>query len=315
MPHPPGQPPILFPPVPKPSVTIACFGEALWDVLPRGIFLGGAPLNTAYHLSRQGIRALPVTAVGRDFLGREIIRRLAGWGIDRRGVAELARRPTGTVLATLDAGGNARYVFASDVAWDRIPVEVRRREPAPRATVFGTLALREPANRRALGQLLDAWNGTWRVLDLNLRPPFDRPAAITFALAHADMVKLNELELARMIGAGDVQSPRRIEQAARRFAGRHQLTRVCVSAGSRGAGLLWDGAWHWEPAQPAQVRDTIGAGDAFLAGFLAALLGRRASPRVALANACRFGEFVAGCDGATPPYRCDERGRPKPIPS
>jgi fructokinase len=296
-------------------VTIACFGEALWDVLPRGMFLGGAPLNTAYHLSRQGVRAVPVTALGCDFLGDEIVRRLAAWKIDRRGVAQLPGVPTGTVRASLDERGNARYRIAKHVAWDSIPVKALLSRPAPRATVFGSLALRGPHNRRALGQLLAAWTGTQRVLDLNLRTPFDRGEGVAFALRHADVVKLNDDELARMIGGKLGKSSRRLEQGARRFAERHVLARICVSAGPHGAGLLWNGAWHWEPARPVRVRDTIGSGDAFLAGFLAALLGREESPQVALATACRFGEFVASSDGATPPYRCDERGRPKSIPT
>ncbi|MEX2044114.1 MAG: PfkB family carbohydrate kinase [Opitutus sp.] len=299
--------------MPSSTVTIACFGEALWDVLPRGIFLGGAPLNTAYHLSRQGIRAVPVTAVGRDTLGDEIIRRLSDWKIDRRAVARLSGVATGTGRASLDARGNASYRFAPDVAWDRIPVGALLRSPPPRALVFGSLALRSPRNRRALAQLLSAWRGALRVLDLNLRAPFDHGAPVAFALRHADIVKLNDLELARMSGGRIAWSSGAIERRARAFAGRHRLARVCVSAGHRGAGLLWDGAWHWEPARKVRVRDTIGAGDAFLAGLLAALLGRGSRPEVALANACRFGEFVAGFDGATPPYRCDARGLPGPI--
>lgn len=294
-------------------VTIACFGEALWDMLPRGLFLGGAPLNTAYHLARQGIRALPVTAVGRDVLGDEVVRRLASWGIDRSAVARVAGVATGTGRAVLDARGNASYRFAPNVAWDRIPVDAVLRRRAPDALVFGTLALRSPRNRHALGRLLHAWAGTPRVLDLNLRAPFDRGASVAFALRNADILKLNDIELARMSGAATAANVRSLERLARRFTERHGIPRICVSAGDKGAGLLWDGAWLWESARPVRVRDTVGSGDAFLAGFLAARVARGASPEVALANACRFGEFVAGFDGATPPYRCDARGLPKPI--
>src|SRR3954471_16835981 len=92
--------------------TVVCFGEVLWDCLPKGIFLGGAPINAAYHLSRQGLNALPVTAVGRDFLGGEVLRRIAGWGLDSRAITRDRRRPTGTVVATLDARGSASYEFA-----------------------------------------------------------------------------------------------------------------------------------------------------------------------------------------------------------
>lgn len=291
--------------------TIACLGEILWDVLPRGIFLGGAPLNVAYHLSRQGLRALPVSAIGRDFLGGEVRRRMQLWGVDASGVADAARRPTGTVLATLDARGVARYRFAADVAWDRIAVPpALQRQPPPVAVVFGTLALREPPNRRVLDRLVTAWPATLRVLDLNLRPPFDGADAIAFALARAQLLKLNDDELGRVMSA-PTRTKLQLAAAARRLGERHGLRRICVTAGARGAGLWWDGAWYWESGRPVTVRDTIGSGDAFLAGLLGSLLHRGAGPRQALATACRLGEFVATRDGATPDYEWTAANRPR----
>lgn len=143
--------PISFTVPSSSPLTTICFGEALWDVLPRGIFLGGAPLNVAYHLSRHGIRALPVSAVGRDFLGDEILRRAAAWELDLRFMARLAGRPTGTVQAVLDARGAASYRIERRVAWDRIRApRTRRGVPAPLAIVYGSLALRERPNRSAL---------------------------------------------------------------------------------------------------------------------------------------------------------------------
>ena len=296
-------------------LTIACFGEALWDILPRGIFPGGAPLNTAYHLTRQGLEALPISAVGNDFLGQELLRRLAGWKIESRHVARLSDEPTGTVRAELDKDGNATYIIARNVAWDHIPVsKALLRRWAPAAIVFGSLALREISNRRTLDTLLDAWPDAVRVLDVNLRRPFDEGRAIDFALRRGQLVKLNADELTKLV-EGTAARGGSVERAARRLARRHDLTRVCVSAGSRGAGLLWHDTWFWENARPVVVRDTIGAGDAFLAALLAALFSRRASPAAALAAACRMGEFVAACDGATPTYGCSPRGRPRSFHS
>ncbi len=293
---------------------IVCFGEVLWDCLPRGIFLGGAPLNVAYHLSRQGACAIPVSAVGRDFLGAEARGRIAGWGIESRFVPARPRVPTGTVRAVLDRAGVPTYRIARSVAWDRIaaPPALGRRAPVPVAVVFGTLALREPSNRGTLARLLARWPQALRVVDINLRAPFDRRAAIAFALGHAQLLKLNDHELATLAG-GPVGTPATIERAARDFGRRHNLTRICVTSGARGAGLLWQGEWFWESARPVKIRDTIGAGDAFLSGLLAALLVRRATPPAALAAACRMGEFVAGRDGATPPYRCGKDGRPADV--
>jgi len=292
---------------------VACFGEILWDCLPRGIFLGGAPLNVAYHLSRLGIAPRMISAVGWDFLGEEALRRLSAWGFD---LSFIARRgnPTGTVRAALDGSGAAHYTFDPAPAWDHISVSLSRvrRTAPPAALVFGTLALREQGIRDALETLLACWPDALRILDLNLRPPFDQMETVNLALAQASLLKLNEAELATLVGAGH-KTPDEIALAARRLVRQHRLQRVCVTAGARGAGLLWDETWHWIEGRPVQVRDTVGAGDAFLAALLAGLLVRRESPEDALARACRLGEFVASQDGATPEYRCDTAGQPAEV--
>src|SRR5882672_1979392 len=106
-------------------LTVVCFGEVLWDCLPKGLFLGGAPINAAYHLAKQGFRVLPVSAVGRDFLGEEALRRIASWGLEVRYITRHLRRPTGTVRAALDQAGIATYQITRDVAWDHIAVSGR----------------------------------------------------------------------------------------------------------------------------------------------------------------------------------------------
>lgn len=294
-----------------PSPMVACFGEILWDCLPRGIFLGGAPANAAYHLARHGLRVIPVSAVGRDFLGEEALHRIGAWGVDTRFIARPARRPTGTVRAVLDRRGSATYRFAPNVAWDRIPSPpaLRKVSPAPAALVYGTLALREMPNRRALTSLLDAWPQALRVVDLNFREPFATRAAIEFALKRAQLVKLNDDELAQLTGMRG-RSPAALRRAAETLARSRRLERVCVTAGARGAGLWWRGEWHWEPAREVRVRDTVGAGDAFLGGLLSALLAQEANPALALARASRMGEFVASRDGATPPYELGDDFQP-----
>jgi fructokinase len=283
------------------AATVVCFGEVLWDCLPRGIFLGGAPINAAYHLAKRGLHVVPVTAVGRDFLGDEAVCRMRGWGLDLRFVSRV-NAPTGTVRAQIDEAGVARYEIARGVAWDRIvgPKQARKIQPAPVAIVHGTLALRGTPNRRALRSLFTAWPEALRVVDLNLRDPFATQAAIDFALAAAQLVKLNDDELARLTGRR-ARTPAALCGNARRFAQRHGIDRICVTAGARGAGLWWGGEWHWEPGRRVVVRDTVGSGDAFLGGLLGSLL-EGAAPSDALVRACRLGEFVATRDGATPDY-------------
>lgn len=292
--------------------TVACFGEALWDVLPAGIFLGGAPLNVAYHLSRHGTRVLPISAVGDDFLGEEIRRRITSWGMSAAAISVVGGRPTGTVRAQLDPDGVAKYHISRDVAWDRIDVASVARQPAPAALVFGTLALRSAFNREQLGTLFTAWPGAIRVVDLNLRPPFDQGQNVQFALKRAAILKLNHDELGRMLGR-PASAARRLEKDTRTWSERSGLARICVTAGGLGAGLLWDGKWFWEPGRKVEVRDTIGAGDAFLAGFLHAILENPSRPGAALARAGRVGEFVAGSVGATPPYRVGRGGMPHAL--
>ena len=291
--------------------TAVCFGEVLWDCLPKGLFLGGAPMNVAYHLAHQGFHVRPVTSVGRDFLGDEAVRRITGWGLDPRTISRDAKRATGTVRAALDRSGSATYHITRDVAWDQIkvPPGISRVKPAPAVLVYGTLALREKPNRRALAFLARAWPRTLRVVDLNFRAPFDTAEVTAFALAHAQLVKLNDSELTKLTGAKS-RSPVELGRTVRQFALKHAMKYVCVTAGARGAGLWWGGEWYWENARPVTVRDTVGAGDAFLSALLGSLVMREESPERALAQACRLGEFVAAQDGATPAYRLNKHHRP-----
>ncbi|WP_158277374.1 PfkB family carbohydrate kinase [Opitutus sp. ER46] len=287
------------------SPRVVCFGEALWDFLPRGLFLGGAPLNVAYHLSRHGLDAVPVSAVGRDALGDEALRRVTGWRVETRGIARVARRPTGVVRVTLDAQGLPHFDIERGAAWDAIPAPRKgRRELGPAAIVSGSLALRSRANRAVLEGLWRRWPDALRVCDLNLRPPYDRGPGVALALRRAQMLKLNDGELARLVDRPHLR-PKELASAAAQVAAKHGIERVCVTAGAFGAGLWWDGKWLWEDGRPVHVEDTVGAGDAFLGALLGRILtGVKVS--AALAQACRVAEFVAGQDGATPAYAADD---------
>jgi fructokinase len=291
--------------------TVVCFGEVLWDCLPKGLFLGGAPINAAYHLAKHGLHVLPVTAVGRDFLGDEAVRRIGNWGLETKFIGRDSAHPTGVVTATLDPAGAATYQIKRNVAWDHIPVSsrLRRLHSDPVAIVHGTLALRDAPNRHALQSLVEAWPEALRVVDLNFRPPFDTAKVTGFALENAQLVKLNDGELAKLTGVSG-RSGSALERGSKQLSERCGISRICVTAGDRGAGLWWDGEWFWEDARPVKVRDTVGAGDSFLGALLGSLLFKEASPPEALQRACRVGEFVASYDGATPDYRLDERGRP-----
>jgi fructokinase len=289
-------------PVNPDAPLVVCFGEMLWDILPAGLFPGGAPFNVGYHLRQLGLRPHLATAVGRDLLGDELIRRLKHWGMDTHGVAHHAGLQTGYVRAALTASGDASYEIATEVAWDQITTseDTLRATSAASAFVFGSLALRSTFNRAALDRLLDVLPAdAVRVFDVNLRPPHDDLALVRAFAAKATLLKMNSDEAARL--ADDRPGLQREEGHARAIADATGCSTVCITAAQHGAGLLENGHWHWEPGRAVAVVDTVGSGDAFLAMLLAARL-RGDSPAVALARACRLGEWVATRRGATPAY-------------
>ncbi len=280
--------------------TIFCFGEALWDCLPEGNFPGGAPLNVAFHLNQLGVRAFPVTAVGLDPLGRELVDIVRRWGVRTDFIGWHPTLPTGTVAAEINAQGDARYTIREDVAWDDIPVTAQLLSAvgSADAVVYGTLAQRSVSNRLQLEKLQQASVNTFTVCDVNLRPPYDDHERVWKLASQADLVKLNDGELRTLLD--DTRERRSLEALARLFATEIGVDAVCVTAGAKGAGLLHAHEWHWCDAKPITTRDTVGAGDAFLAGLISRLLDPHTAPRECLQHACRLGEFVASRHGATP---------------
>ncbi|MGH8017757.1 MAG: PfkB family carbohydrate kinase [Opitutaceae bacterium] len=285
--------------------SVLCFGEILWDFLPDGLFVGGAPFNVSYHLFQYGLSSRLVSAVGGDLLGEELTRRMEAWKLPTDTVARLVGIPTGYVRATLGDTGDAKYMITENVAWDHIPVTKHVRNLAAKAdgVVFGTLAQRANDNQAALSALLDALpEHALRVFDVNLRAPYD-DADLALSLARrASVTKLNAEEAARLARRAG-ESAGHEETHARAIARETGCALICITAGSRGAGLLRDNTWHWENGRDVEVVDTVGAGDAFLACLVAGLLQGKDSDAKLLARACRLGEWVTTRRGATP--ACD----------
>lgn len=279
-----------------------CFGEILWDLLPRGRFLGGAPLNVAYHLAQLGGAPALVSAIGRDELGREALTAIAATNVDASTVAQHPTLATGTAEVQLDASGQARFQIKQPVAWDEIAVEAALGQPAPAALVFGTLALRSPANRVALTRVLNAFPHAWIVCDLNLRPPFDDLGPLAPLLGCVALLKLNADEARRLCERAPAAADWR--EMAGELARRHDGAVICITRGAGGACLLDGAVWVEVAAPRVTVRDTVGAGDAFTAALLAGLLRSPQPPdwpRI-LRTACALGGFVASRDGAQPDY-------------
>ena len=250
-------------------------GEILWDVLPDSRMLGGAPANFAYHMNALGGAGIPVSRVGDDELGREALSILATNGLIIDAVSVDPEHPTGTVDARLDAHGAATYVFPDNVAWDFITLDPAALDLAAKADAvcFGTLAQRSPVSRAAIRDFLWAAEDALKILDINLRQDFYSPAMIADSLALADVLKINDDELAAVSGMFSLPGDER--DALRALMDRHGLALCVLTRGERGSLVLSPDGESDLPGTPVDVADTIGAGDAFTAALtLARLSGR-----------------------------------------
>ena len=291
------------------SNSFFAFGEMLWDCLPSGRHAGGAPFNVSAHLAQLGLSSFLLSAVGQDALGDELLQVARDKRIDTRFVGRArGGLPTGTVLATVDASGNATYEIVQPVAWDEIVAP----EPAfaaigqARAFVFGSLAARSPHNLQQLDSLLDL-KGPVKFFDVNMRRPFAEPSRIIELARRADVVKLNHEEVSQLaawlrkdtaVGVASIDLAS-VADACATFAEATATASICVTMGGAGAAFWNRGKLLHVPAPPTTVRDTVGAGDAFMAALMAGLT-HGADIEAVLESACSLGAFVASHDGATP---------------
>jgi fructokinase len=288
-----------------PSTEILCVGEVLWDSLPAGLFLGGAPFNVACHLRAAGQPAAMVSRVGADRLGEEALARAARYGVDVGLVQVDPALPTGFVRVTVDDAGNAEFDIVEPAAWDAIastPALLARAEAA-RAIVFGSLAQRSAVTRATIERLWEF--EALLVFDVNLRPPYDDREVVRRSLRRAAIVKLTDGELRRLAAwfdlphAGTDAKPVKTADTVAALAESFGCGTVCVTRGAGGAALWRDGRWTEHPGFPVEVRDTVGAGDAFLAVLLAGILSG-AEDRALLRHANLIGAYVATQPGALP---------------
>jgi fructokinase len=287
--------------MPKPT-SVLCFGEALWDVFPDGRRPGGAPLNVAYHLRQLGLAPRLISAVGRDEPGEALLRWIRRSKLDTRGVGRVDA-PTGSVTVHAPPGGEPHYHILTPAAWDAIPLDDALGQWAfdARALVYGSLAARSPNNQRVLDFLLSL-SGALKVMDVNLRPPHTRPGVVMNYAVRADVLKCNQQELALL--SGQPLPPRAgkaaLAAACATLAERVEVSRLVITRGAQGA-LGWDhGRVSTTAAPKIQVADPVGAGDAFTAALVRALLAEIPLAQ-ALGEACARGAWVASQPGAQPP--------------
>jgi fructokinase len=280
-----------------PSSEILCVGEVLWDALPEGLFLGGAPFNVACHLRAAGTPVSMVSRVGHDRLGEEALRRAARYGVGMDLTQVDDTLPTGFVSVAVDEAGIPSYEIVAPAAWDAIAASdalLARAEDA-RAIVFGSLAQRHATSRRTIERLLDS--PALKVFDVNLRPPFEDREVVRRSLQRADVVKLSDAEMRQVADWFHLRG--NLHDTVARLAESFDCSVVCVTRGSKGAALWHDGAWSEHPGFTVEVKDTVGAGDAFLAVLLVGLLGR-GDDGMLLQNANLIGAYVATQFGALP---------------
>lgn len=276
---------------------VLCVGEVLWDALPEGLFLGGAPFNVACHLRATGTPVAMVSRIGNDQLGDEVLRRAVRYGVTTDLIQVDPVLATGFVRVDIDPSGNPNYEILAPAAWDAIATddELLRRAANARAIVFGTLAQRDATSRATIRRLWET--DALIVYDINLRAPFDDRALVGESLRRADVVKLSAEELERVAEWFRLRGD--FETTMRALAAEFACDVVCVTRGSEGAALLHDGAFTEHPGYVVEVKDTVGAGDAFLAVLLAGLLSG-ATDTALLQHANLIGAYVTTQYGAVP---------------
>jgi fructokinase len=279
---------------------ILCIGEVLWDNLPSGAKPGGAPMNVALHLNIIGQNVAIASKVGNDEQGRKLISFMADSGLDTSLVQVDETLPTSEVLVHLDANNNATYEICEPVAWDNIQLTDSLKKKAENAglIIFGTLASRHPETRETILNLLE--NDAVKLIDINLRKPYDTREIVEMLIRKSDIVKLNDEELG-VFGQWYNKHKHDEKSLVKWFAEEFNSKLVCVTKGDKGAILYSDGEFFEHPGFKVDAVDTVGAGDAFLAGFISAIFELK-SYADALVFACATGAFVASEAGATPKY-------------
>lgn len=276
-------------------------GEALWDVLPEGKKIGGAPANFAYHVSQFGLPSCVVSAVGEDALGKEIVENFTSKGLNQL-IAEVPY-PTGTVQVEIDPAGIPQYDIKENVAWDNIPYTDLLADLAGRtkAVCFGSLAQRNVVSRDTINAFLDAMpdtDGTLKVFDVNLRQGFYTKEILCNSMKRCNILKINDEELvavSRMFGYPGID----LQDKCWILLGKYNLRMLILTCGINGSYVFTPGNVSFQPTPKVEVADTVGAGDSFTAAFIASILKGK-SVAEAHSLAVRTSAFVCTQKGAMP---------------
>ena len=278
---------------------IVGLGEALWDCLPDGKKLGGAPANFAYHAGQFGFDTLAVSALGKDALGEETIAALEEHKLNY--LMPRIPYPTGTVQVTLDEQGIPTYNIREGVAWDNIPFTPEIEEVAKtcQAVCFGSLAQRSVVSRETIGKFLDATpSDCVKIFDINLRQSFFTKEIIEASMRRCNILKINDEELvvvSRMFELPDLDEEKRCKQLIKDY----NLDILVLTCGTNGSYVFTADKSYYQPTPKVEVADTVGAGDSFTGSFCAALLKGKSIPE-AHELAVKVSAFVCTQNGAMP---------------
>ena len=288
-------------------------GELLWDLLPEGAFLGGAPANFAVMAGQLGNRAVLLSRIGRDELGRKAVERFDSLPVEARFLQVDPARETGRVTVAFE-GGEPHYTIHQPAAWDFLELTGEWMELAEMADAlcFGSLAQRSRESRQTIQALAARTSALCaRVFDVNLRAPFYSAEVIQQSLELATVLKMNDAELPRVLALLGLKVENELAPGPSRLTDERQgaarllrefplLQMVAVTRGAHGSLLVTRKAWHEHPGIPVKVADAIGAGDAFTAAMIHFLL--RGADLATLNEAGnRWGSWVSSQSGAMPP--------------
>lgn len=291
---------------------IVGMGEALWDVLPEGKKIGGAPANFAYHVSQFGFDSRVVSAVGKDALGNEILDVFRSKNVECQ--IERVDYPTGTVQVTLDNEGVPCYEIKENVAWDNIPFTdaLKRLALNTRAVCFGSLAQRSAVSRATINRFLDTMpdiEGQLKIFDINLRQNFYTKEVLSESFSKCNVLKINDEELvtiSRMFGYPGID----LEDKCWILIAKYNLKMLILTCGTNGSYVFTPGTVSFQKTPKVPVVDTVGAGDSFTAAFCASILNGKSVPE-AHKLAVEVSAYVCTQSGAMPelPEVLSEAGR------
>ena len=280
---------------------IVGMGEALWDVLPEGKKIGGAPANFAYHVSQFGFDSRVVSAVGNDDLGDEILKVFKEKQLKHQ--LQTVNYPTGTVQVTLDDNGIPCYDIKEGVAWDNIPFtdDLKRLALSTRAVCFGSLAQRNEVSRTSINRFLDTMpdgEGQLKIFDINLRQGFFTKDIIRDSCQRCNVLKINDEELvaiSRLFGYPGID----LQDKCWILLAKYNLKMLILTCGTNGSYVFTPGVVSFQETPKVSVADTVGAGDSFTATFTAALLKGKSVPE-AHKLAVEVSAYVCTQSGAMP---------------